>query len=74
MTLHTFHISHLHLFKKKIIANAGSNSFIITGDVNARFGECVRGLPIRGEIPGAEIYTYPHIPDDIKPPNDNAYV
>ena len=46
--------------------------FFIIGDINARFGESVRNLPGQMDNHDAPRCTYPHIPDTVTAPNNNA--
>ena len=52
----------------------GNIKFCIIGDLNARFGNRVRDIPLQCNNPDIKECTYPNIPDDISTPNDNAYL
>ena len=52
----------------------GDCQYVIMGDLNCRFGNYLRDLPVRSEIPHAHTYEYPFLPDCVNTPNDNAYV
>lgn len=58
----------------KVIENGNEKKYVIIGDLNARFGEFVRELPMRAELPDYYDYSYPRIPDHVDRLNDNAYV
>ncbi len=49
-----------------------TTKFVILGDMNTRFGEYVRDLPRSADVQNVHFYTYPHIPDAVHNPNDNA--
>ena len=52
-----------------------AKKMFIIGDLNVRFGASVRDLLInRVEAPKCRMYSYPTIPDDVRNPNDNAYI
>ena len=52
----------------------GNTKFCIIGDLNARFGTSVRNISLQSSNTDIKECTYPHIPDDISTPNDNAYL
>ena len=43
----------------KILANLGNNKYVIIGDCNARFGNIVKELPARTELPNCDEYLLP---------------
>ena len=51
----------------KLVENDNCDKYVILGDVNARLGRAGQDIPTHID------YTYPHIPDDVGSPNDNAY-
>ncbi len=55
----------------KISDDGSYDEYVIIGDVNARLGSSVRELPVRADIPDAQYYSYPHIPDQVPNPNNN---
>lgn len=57
---------------EKITSFVNNEKFVIIGDFNSRFGSSVRNLPMKSEIPDAQLYTYPIIPDAVGVANDNA--
>ena len=51
------------------------DSYIIIGDLNARFGSSSRDIPSLAELPNySTLYKYPYIPDPVQHPNDNANI
>ena len=45
---------------------------IVLGDMNSRFGTCVRNIPVRAGIPDCDLYNYPMIPDLVNRPSSNS--
>lgn len=56
------------------LRTSDSEEFCIIGDLNARFGTCIRDLPRDIGIQNHENYTYPVLPDDVRAPNENASI
>ena len=50
------------------------NAFCVVGDLNARFGILTREVPERVKLPDSTDYSYPYLPDDVRVPNDNAWI
>ena len=71
--LYFSHASFRAIQEKVKMANM-SNVYFIIGDINACFRSMVRELPVQAQVPDSEGYSYPIIPDDVRAPNDNAYV
>lgn len=59
--------------QEKMKSNVIDNHFIV-GDMNARFGRYARELPELVEVPHNDLYSYPSLPDEVRLPNDNAYI
>ena len=57
--------------QERILSNHMRNGIIIMGDMNARFGKCVRDMAEMYDLPDVTI-TYPTIEDDVGAMNDNA--
>ena len=69
-----FNPAQFSAIQERIKTADDDTEFIIIGDMNARFGESVRGLPGRIDEADTLRYTYPHIPDTVTYPNDNANI
>ena len=67
------HQSFVALHEKKLNCN-NSTKFCIIGDLNARFGNSVRNISLQSSNSDIKECMYPHLPDDISTPNDNAYL
>ena len=73
--LHITLITLLLPSRKKCLMFSHAKKMFIIGDLNVRFGASVRDLLInRVEAPKCRMYSYPTIPDDVRNPNDNAYM
>lgn len=60
--------------QEKLKTSENCDEYCIIGDVNARFGMFARELPSQVEVPNHDIYSYPVIADDVRLPNDNAFI
>lgn len=60
--------------QEKLKTSEMRNGYFLIGDLNARIGRSVRQLPSRAELPNADSFLYPNIPDDVQSCNDNAHV
>ena len=60
--------------QEKLLSDSMKEECIILGDLNARFGIFARELPSLVELPGSDNYTYPDVPDDVRLPNENAFI
>lgn len=66
------HVSLVSIQEK--VKSESDKSYVIIGDMNARYGMYSCELPRLIELPVSELYSYPSLPDEIRLPNDNAYI
>ena len=60
--------------QEKIKTSEMCQRYVIIGDMNTRFGQLARELTEQVELPDGDNYSYPVLPDDIRVPNDNAFI
>ena len=60
--------------QEKLCGDSLRQECIVIGDMNARFGSLARDLPSLVELPESDNFTYPDLPDDVRLPNDNAFI
>lgn len=60
--------------EEKLQNDRMSQKCIIIGDMNARFGILARELLYMMELPMCENFSFPVLPDEVRFPNENAFI